>query len=727
VSRGGGEGRTGDTPEAGRGPDCPLSRREWILGSILLLGLAGLLVYLFDFYALPHNDYVQFTSQAQWLLDLRAPDYYKVLPLYPAVIALVSLLWPGPAAVIHAAQLVSALAALAGAAGLFLFARRYVPWGAPLLVLFVVINPYFLEFATQPLLEMTLLALGTVSFWLAARRHSGGYVAAGFAALTRWDAVFLAPAFAVMRFFESGRRWRYLLYGAAAMALPLAWLALSVAHSRQVNPYVEEMIDRSGSTVFWVTLRILFQMVIGHAPDGSALSGAEIPLFAGVSILFLTGLVRLWRRDRWIAALLAGYLLSYFSIHGVFGIATYRYHVPLLPLVLFVLFAAIEPKPADGPQPATGLWPGVAWFALAGGVAWAACGLPRSPHVGWLWAFAALYVAAFAVLSPAGWRWPRWVPGAIIAVVLACLWPQVAGWDRTYERQRWAFSETVAAVRWVARHVPAGERAAMAEPWLAAARVPWDDVRGRLISVIDFDWHGGPSLARQCREQKVSHVIWLSTYRDDVRSDYWHARVGACYLNELGFGSDMGPDGFRLVARLVTGGGHEARVYRLNGGPPVERNTIDLDTDWKWRPFLTSGWSDQTDGPAGDRHVWAVGRQETIRFRIAAPAAGGTLLLAGFPYQPPGAPAQVVQVAVNGRMLTRTTMADRLEEYRLEVPGDWLAAGENRFTLDFAACCSPRSAGAGEDERALAAGFKRIAFIPASVPTEPDAPNASRR
>ncbi len=357
-------------PEAGRGPDCPLSRREWILGSILLLGLAGLLVYLFDFYALPHNDYVQFTSQAQRLLDLRAPDYYKVLPLYPAVIALVSLLWPGPAAVIHAAQLVSALAALAGAAGLFLFARRYVPWGAPLLVLFVVINPYFLEFATQPLLEMTLLALGTVSLWLAARRHSGGYVAAGFAALTRWDAFFLAPAFAVMRFFESGRRWRYLA-GAAAMALPLAWLALSVAHSRQVNPYVEEMIDRSGSTVFWVMLRSCSRWS-SATRRRSELSGAEIPLFAGVSILFLAGLVRLWRRDRWVAALLAGYLFSYFSVHGVFGIATYRYHVPLLPLVLFVLFAAIEPKPADGPQPATGLWPGAAWFALAGGL--------RGPH-----------------------------------------------------------------------------------------------------------------------------------------------------------------------------------------------------------------------------------------------------------------------------------------------------------------------------------------------------------
>jgi len=151
---------------------------------------------------------------------------------------------------VHGGQLVSALAALTGAAGLFLFARRYVPWGAPLLMLFVVINPYFLEFATQPMLEMTLLALGTVSFWLAARRHSAGYVTTSLAALTRWDAFFLAPVYAVMRFVESGRQWRHLLYGPAALVPPLAWLALSVAHSRQVNPYVEEMIERLGPTVF---------------------------------------------------------------------------------------------------------------------------------------------------------------------------------------------------------------------------------------------------------------------------------------------------------------------------------------------------------------------------------------------------------------------------------------------------------------------------------------------
>jgi len=335
--------------------------------------------------------------------------------------------------------------------------------------------------------------------------------------------------------------------------------------------------------------------------------------------------------------------------------------------------------------------------------------------VGWLWAFAALYAAAFAVLSPAGWRWPRWVPGAIIAVVLACLWPQVAGWDRTYERQKWAFSETVAAVRWVARHVPVGERAAMAEPWLAAARVPWDEVRGRLISVFDFDWPGGPSLARQCREHKVIHVVWLSTYRDDVRSDYWHARIGACYLNELGFGSDLGPDGFRLVARLATGGGHEARVYRLRSEPGAagERTAIDLEAPWRWRPYLVSGWSQNPDGRAGERYIWAVGHRAEIRFRISEPAAGGTLELVVFPPRLPGSPPQVIRVAVNGHELGRIALADELAEYRLPVPGDRLAAGENLFTLAFAFSRSPRSAGVGEDVRSLAAGFKRIAFIPA--------------
>ena len=102
-------------------------------------------------------------------------------------------------------------------------------------------------------------------------------------------------------------------------------------------------------------LRILFRMVVGGPATGDDLAAVEIPLFAGVSLLFLIGLVRLWQRDRWITALLSSFLLTYFTVHGVFGIATYRYPVPLLPLVLVVLFAAIEPKTADGPCPATGL------------------------------------------------------------------------------------------------------------------------------------------------------------------------------------------------------------------------------------------------------------------------------------------------------------------------------------------------------------------------------------
>lgn len=594
-------------------------------------------------------------------------------------------------------------------------------------MLFTVLNPYFLELATQPLLEMTLLAVGTVSFWLAARRHSAGYVTTSLAALTRWDAFFLAPVYAVMRFVESGRQWRHLLYGAAVLVPPMAWLALSVAHSRQVNPYVEEMIDRADSTVFWALLRILFQMVVGHAPDGSDLSGAEIPLFVGVSVLFLIGLVRLWQRDRWITALLSSFLLTYFTVHGVFGIATYRYHVPILPLVLFVLFLAIEPTASATARSTTPRWLIAGWIGLAGLVAWTASGWPQALHVRWVWVFAALYIAVFALFSAVGRSWPRWASGGVAVAALVCVWPQLVGWDHAYQRQKWAFSETVAAVRWVERYVPAGERVVMAEPWLAAARVAWDGVRDRVISIADFSWENGLNFAHQCRDRNVRYVIWLSTYQDHVRTDYWHARMAACYLNELGFGSSIDPDGFQLVTRLFTGGGHEARVYRINEGPVEEDIAVDLDRDWGWRPYLVSGWSQAPDGAVGRRHIWAVGRQAVIRFSIDAPAAGGELILAGFPFQPPGAPVQVMQVAVNGRSLGRFAMADRLEEYRLTVPGNQLAAGDNRFTLEFSFSRSPQSAGVGEDVRSLAAGFKRIAYIPADQSAAPAGVNTRPR
>jgi len=55
---------------SGRGADDQFKRCDWILGSAVAAGLVILLIHLFDFYALPHNDYIQFTKPAEAFLNI---------------------------------------------------------------------------------------------------------------------------------------------------------------------------------------------------------------------------------------------------------------------------------------------------------------------------------------------------------------------------------------------------------------------------------------------------------------------------------------------------------------------------------------------------------------------------------------------------------------------------------------------------------------------------------
>ncbi len=129
-----------------------------------------------------------------------------------------------------AARLLNALAAVAGAWGSYLLARRLLGGTAGLIVLLgVAVNPTYWQAAIEAGTDLPAFALSVWSTHWAlgsgVARSVGAGLFAGFAIVTRYNAAFLLPAAAATLAFRP-RRWRSLLAYGAGAAVPLAaWAA----------------------------------------------------------------------------------------------------------------------------------------------------------------------------------------------------------------------------------------------------------------------------------------------------------------------------------------------------------------------------------------------------------------------------------------------------------------------------------------------------------------------
>ena len=139
---------------------------ELILFLVLFLFTACILILHFDFPPLPHNDFIQFAKPAQSWLEFRLPDYYKILPAFPLAIAGVSLLVPHDPTLLRSCEIVVLASGLTFLVFFWLLARRFLPRLWPVLMLFTVINPYFMEFSLQTLMVMLTGILMKRSAWL---------------------------------------------------------------------------------------------------------------------------------------------------------------------------------------------------------------------------------------------------------------------------------------------------------------------------------------------------------------------------------------------------------------------------------------------------------------------------------------------------------------------------------------------------------------------------------
>ncbi len=119
------------------------------------------------------------------------------------------------------------------------------------------------------------------------------------------------------------------------------------------------------------------------------------------------------------------------------------------------------------------------------------------------------------------------------------------------------------------------------------------------------------------------------------------------------------------------------------------------------RRHLIAGWSaDEED--ADGTFVWSLGPRSSFTF-FATAATGVTLDLRCKPLVFEGAPDQTVSIALGGEPLAKIRMQHELDRYRVRVPAERIASGQNRVDLEFGYHRQPRTVIAGaEDARDLA-------------------------
>lgn len=684
---------------------------DTILYGILFFFIAGLLIVLFDFYEMPHNDFIQFADAAKRYINLQPPDSYKILPVFPLAIALVSRLIPSDFSLVHATQVVVLVSALLFLLAFMRIAARYLPWGGPLLLFWVAVSPYFLEFSLQTLLEMTLLAVVTLCLWRYCLHRDDSFVFASLASLTRYDAVFMVPLVGLARYLDT-RRSRYFYYTFFAMLGFLLWMVASTLQSQNINPYIDQMLEIEAKPAFIKLTRIMVRMLLGMRPLSDTLSWTQITLAALVGLVIVRGAWRLWRIDRGMGLICTGYMATYFAMHAVFKAANHRYNYPIYPFLLLLFFLAAEPagEPVERPNKPwlmAAILPvlGAALFAVTSG------GL-QFTHVKWIWGFSICFSGLFFLLKQP--RLPgKWI-GSILAwlMVLLCLYPQLSVWEYSYNRQKWAFSEYPAVARWTEKHYQPGDKIVMVAPWMLDVRYPPDFMK-RFVQPDSFKSTEAEGFVEDCRRRGVTYVVWVNSTRTFRRQNWYHLFTKGYILNELGLAQPATIPCFEIVEVLRVSPGHYAHIFRFHPEQTLrtQRNSIDPNEEWRARELLLDGWCDNAEGKPGKRYIWALGSTASFRMFVENPEDGGTLSFVAYPYKQPDLPAQTIQVKVNDQPLGNVVMEEKERKYTVKIASGQLLKGENRFTFTFGHSSCPFDLGINNDRRSLSALFKRISFI----------------
>ncbi|MBP7735521.1 MAG: hypothetical protein KA369_06060 [Spirochaetes bacterium] len=396
-----------------------LAIKKIITAGIILVSVAYGIFY-FNYFETPTGDYI--SNIREPVLEYMKGNFpgtnFKFLPLYPLLLSLLTPLNPVASGdpVYHTAILLNMFLLAPYLILVFLVYRRFLSDKAALAaLLFLGVNIYTLYMAINSELEMTLSLLIVLSLYLSLRDSKISYVTAFFAALTKWDAVFIIPAVMFRDFFYRKRWILSIILGTCATAGVAAWLLLSVLGAKG-HPYVSEIAHRgpniyrfivdcflvTGGFTQWTATHAWFH----ESPAVRICLLALIVIPALVTIAGLIwGVILMWRQNRKDFAHIFVFFAGFLLIHMVYQNTKDRYVMPILWILTLFLFYGISEGIAPWlkerfsrltakTQPAIGAVLAAAALALCAVSFGAICRDDSAAHC----AFAALFTILMAVV-----------------------------------------------------------------------------------------------------------------------------------------------------------------------------------------------------------------------------------------------------------------------------------------------------------------------------------------
>jgi hypothetical protein len=527
-------------------------------------------------FLLPNNDWYSFERAAKSFAAGELPRETKRMPAFPAAIAALSPVMPGPHPELRAALALNAGFALGSLLLLHRLARRLLgPRAAILPPALWAASVQFSAMGLQPLVEPSLAFFALLAFELYAARSLWQYAAAFAVGLGRFEAASVIPILAAANAGFDGRWRRHAALGALAASGFVGWTLLGLAGGSGGSFYLELMEGMGFRPAPGFFLR---QLQEGFAIAYAARPFVLLPALAAVGVPLAYGALCAWREQPRLAAPLLAYLLVCTVVIAVFGVNKARYvHPSVWVVLLFFSLGLVRLVERAHARLAPRLAPGAARALAAGGAALLAAGaaagiayLRGTPGVAppaLDLAFAALCIALAAVALRPEPREPRALG---VGLWLAAL----------------ALAATVLLVGTARRRMELAEihdanyASVVLADWLRAELRPDERIvvlsRSHLLhlggvsprQLTSFEKTGAETieaLAAWMRDHGFTHVAY--TYRKPVHNPaagYYHRALRAFVADPFREGGEV--PGFEHVATLrVPPHVEEAdvQVYRL--------------------------------------------------------------------------------------------------------------------------------------------------------------------
>ncbi|MHC4693491.1 MAG: hypothetical protein ACYS67_12185 [Planctomycetota bacterium] len=310
-------------------------------GLLVVLGLTYSLHFLRHF-VFPNPDFAAFLQIGQKWLHFQIPSSMKRAPLFSVITVLAGQFFSTPDRYLFGTELYNALMLPTVMILIYLIGREFLGRGAVWVALLVCISPWMVRMSSQPLAELTLVALFAATC-LCIRSHiKWAYFFAMLGSISRWDMAGLIPAVALVDLLRN-KKWAKTIIMTALASIPflacmiITWTQLrgqsGGAHYIQVLAKDRTFELTTDLIFYWQNICSFFlksELCLWRQQQHHLLK--NLPMFWSSAILlmvaFLAGCVTAVIKRRWeiIVMLVAG--IPYVIIHAMYPYRMSRFCVP---------------------------------------------------------------------------------------------------------------------------------------------------------------------------------------------------------------------------------------------------------------------------------------------------------------------------------------------------------------------------------------------------------------